>query len=68
VTAPILRHEVERGVGFVGKAFRMASTVRRPGDLSDLVWRLSWSAGWRFGHVPPAPPIVPPAHWNGGRS
>ncbi|KZM35986.1 glycosyltransferase [Oerskovia enterophila] len=59
---------VVRGVGFVGKAFRKASTVRRPGDLSDLVWRLSWSAGWRFGHVPPAPPIVPPAHWNGGRS
>ncbi|MFD6163550.1 glycosyltransferase [Oerskovia sp. NPDC060287] len=59
---------VVRGVGFVGKAFRKASTVRHPGDLSDLVWRVSWSAGWRFGHVPPAPPIVPPAHWNEGRS
>ena len=53
-----------RGGSFVRKAFRKASTIRRPGDLSDLVWRLSWSAGWKFGRVPAAPPIVPPPSWR----
>ncbi|GAA1406925.1 MULTISPECIES: glycosyltransferase [Oerskovia] len=53
-----------RGGSFVRKALRKASTIRRPGDLSDLVWRLAWSAGWRFGRVPAAPPIVPPPTWR----
>ncbi|GAA3230034.1 glycosyltransferase [Oerskovia jenensis] len=53
-----------RGGSFVRKALRKASTIRRPGDLSDLVWRLSWSAGWTFGRVPAAPPIVPPPSWR----
>ncbi|QDW64299.1 glycosyltransferase family 2 protein [Oerskovia sp. KBS0722] len=53
-----------RGGSFVRKAFRKASTIRRPGDLSDLVWRVSWSAGWKFGRVPAAPPIVPPPSWR----
>ncbi|MBE7699691.1 glycosyltransferase [Oerskovia sp. Sa1BUA8] len=55
---------VVRGASFARKAVRKASTVRRPGDLSDLVWRLSWDAGWRFGRIPEAPPIVPPPSWR----
>ncbi|MHA7133393.1 glycosyltransferase family 2 protein [Oerskovia turbata] len=57
-----------RAGAFARKAVRKASTIRRPGDLSDLVWRVSWDAGWRFGRVPEAPPIVPPPTWGQGSS
>jgi len=48
-----------RRVGRVaGRAARKATTVRHPGDLSDVAWRVCWSLGWRLGRVDPATPQV----------
>jgi hypothetical protein len=50
---------VARRVGRVaGRAVRKASTVRHPGDLSDVAWRVCWSLGWQLTRVDPATPQV----------
>ncbi|MGN7704252.1 glycosyltransferase [Cellulosimicrobium sp. 22601] len=52
-----------RRVGRVaGRALRKASTVRHPGDLSDVAWRVCWSLGWSLTRVDPATPQVSRAH------
>ncbi|MFD4994022.1 glycosyltransferase [Cellulosimicrobium cellulans] len=48
-----------RRVGRVsGRVVRKAATVRHPGDLSDVAWRVCWSLGWRLARVDPATPQV----------
>jgi len=49
---------VRRAGRVAGRAVRKASTVRHPGDLSDVAWRVCWSLGWRLARVDPTTPQV----------
>ncbi|MDF9877541.1 glycosyltransferase [Cellulosimicrobium cellulans] len=54
---------VVRRVGRVaGRAVRKAASVRHPGDLSDVAWRVCWSLGWHLTRVDPATPQVSRTH------
>lgn len=41
-----------------GRAVSKAVRVRRPGDLTDVAWRVSWSLGWRLTRPDPDLPQV----------
>ncbi|MFE6236473.1 glycosyltransferase [Cellulosimicrobium sp. NPDC057862] len=49
---------LRRGGRVAGRAVRKAATVRHPGDLSDVAWRVCWSLGWSLTRVDPATPQV----------
>ncbi|WP_407316552.1 glycosyltransferase [Isoptericola halotolerans] len=53
-----LAQVLSRGARRIGRALRRAVRVRRPGDLADVGWRVSWSLGWRLTRIDPALPRV----------